>query len=217
MLVVFVFTVILFIGIFCWYGRAYARIAFPQEYWFLVRACEESTAAAVVGSVYLSGGAGYLIEEGGEQSVVLACYYTQTSAESVQSHLNGKGVETRILHLEPHDLALNGKNAAQSARIEANASLADSCAKILYETANKLELTEYSQEEARAAVRGVVSSLAGLRAGNEGSFYELWNAVLFGAERQGAELAEGILFAKDIRYLQVRLCYAIVNICDCFT
>ncbi len=216
--VIAVFTAIVFafIGIVVHGGRQYARVAFPQKYWLLVRDCEESTSAAIIVNTYLSGGAGYLIGSGNAQAVVLACYYSEVSVQSVQRTLDAKGVETRYFQLKPKDLTLNGKSVSQKSLVSANASTVDSCARILYDAANGLERASVSQEEARSAVRGVVGSLKGLREGNGGKTFDRWNAALYSAERKGTEIASGILFAKDLRYMQVQLCYAVGHIRDYF-
>ena len=212
---IFLFTVCLFVGIFWWNGRAYAKVTLEEKYYLLVRDCEDTTASVVVGQIYSSGGAGYLLDTG--NLVALACYFTDRDAEFVQSVMAEKGVDTRVVEISPEEFSLNGKRAEARAHITANANTVDTCARILYDTANGLERTELSQDEARAALTGVVKSLKGLREGNEGDLYGLWNAVLYEAEREGREVAAGILFAKDLRYIQIRLCLAISNIGNYFS
>lgn len=213
----FVITVCLFVALFWWYGRDYARVSLDTTYYFLVRDCEDTTASAVSGQVYLSGGAGYLLEVGAESTVVLACYFQETDAEYVQAVMTEKGVETRVLALTAKDFTLNGNAAAEQSRIASNAQTADTCARILYDTANGLERTDVSQEEARSALRGVVRSLKGLQTENTASLYTAWNAALYQAAKRGTELSEGILFAKDLRYLQVELCLMVVGAGEYFS
>ncbi len=210
-LAVFLLTVGLFVGVFCWYGRDYERVSFDREYYFLVRDCEDATAAAVAGQVYFAGGAGFRLETAGKNCVVLACYFRQTDAERVKNAMEEKDIAAHILTLSPSGFALEGKNAALKGRVEGNLETAETCARILYDTANGLERAELSQEEARMAVRGAAKALKGLRAGNAESLFTAWNAELVSAERRGAEIADGILYAKDLRYLQAELCFAIVN------
>ena len=210
-LIIFTAIVLTFVGYLFAAGRDYVRVSLPQRYWLLVRECEDSTAAAIIGQSYVSGGAGFLYEAGGRQTVALACYYEEATASSVSTTMAEKGVETRVIPLTPSDFELNGNAAAQQKRIAANADTVDTCAKILYDTANGLERAELSQEGARAAVRGVVSTLRGLAKENTGAFYESWNTELVRATRKGVELSEGILFAKDLRYLQIQLSVCIVN------
>lgn len=214
---VFVLCVCLFVGIFYLNGLKSADVEFTQKYYFLVRDCEETTSAAVAGQVYFSGGAGYLLETDGESAVALACYFSQDKAESVQRTLSEKGTETHILSAEPQSVTLHGEKTVEKDRILSNVKTVDTCAKILYDTANGLERTELSQEEARAAVRGIVKVLSGLRAENTADCYERWNICLKEAERKGIEIAEGILFAKDVRYLQVQLCFSAVNFATYFS
>lgn len=208
---VFFFTVLLFVGVFWWYGRDVSGVTLDKTYYFLVRDCEEATASVVAGQVYLSGGAGYLLNSDGKQRVILSCYFKQTDCERVKNTLLEKGVEAEILALSTKSFSLDGKNASLQSKVEANAETAETCAKILYETANGLERTDLSQAEARAAVKGVVSSLKGLRKGNEETAFEIWNHKLSDAERRGIEITEGILFAKDLRYLQIELCMDILS------
>ena len=208
---VFMFTVCLFVGVFWWYGRDYAKVSLNKKYYFLVRDCEDTTASAVAGQVYLSGGAGYLLERAGENAVVLSCYFKQTDGERIQGMMREKGVDTRLLVLSTEVFALNGSNALLLKRVEENVDTVETCARILYETANNLERTSISQAEARAAVKGVISSLKGLRQENGDDSFSLWNHCLLKAERRGIEITEGILFAKDLRYLQVELCLMILS------
>lgn len=195
-------------------GQGYARISFGKEYYFLVKDCEETTATAVTGDIYAAGGAGYLLEEDG--AVAIACYFKESSAESVQKNLEAKGTSTRLIVKSPSDLSLRGRKSAYKTQIESNLETVDSLAHILYETANGLERSELSQREAKAAFNGVVSSLGGLIASNESDVFFLWNTALEEAKRKGAEIASGLLFSKDLRYLQTMLCDKTVNLTNYF-
>jgi len=193
-----------------------AVITLPQSYYFLVRECEETTATAVAGDVYLSGGAGLLIETESESSVVLACYFSQTDADAVSRSMQEKGVETKVLAMAPAQFKTSRGVAEQADRIVSNAKTVDSCARILYDTANGLERATLTQQEARAAVRGVSKALKGLSLDNGEGAFQKWNALLQEWEKRGREIAEGILFAKDLRYLQAKLCLSIVDIKNYF-
>lgn len=209
---VFVFSICLFVGIFWWNSRAAETFTRNTSYYFLVRSCEDTTASAVVGEVYFSGGAGYLLEDG--KAVVLACYFSEETANSVREGLQEKGVETQILKRTLGEIELNGDVAEAKKRIAANVETLETCALILYDTANALERTEYGQEEARVALSGVLKVIKGLREENAAiaTLYDVWNAELLRAERKAIEIYSGILFAKDIRYLQVQLCFTVLNL-----
>ena len=210
-LAVFLLTVAVFVGVFFWYGRDRARVSCDKEYYFLVQDCETTTAAAVAGQVYLAGGAGYSLETAGQSCVVLACYFRVTDAERVQRAMAEKEITVRILTLRSSDFVLEGQNSALKGRVEGNLETAEACARILFDAANGLERAELSQEEARAAVRGTTKALKGLREENSAGLFDHWNVLLTSAAKRGEEIADGILFSKDLRYLQTELCLAIVN------
>ena len=195
-------------------GLGYARVSFERDYYFLVKDCEETTVTAVAGDVYSSGGAGYYMAS--DNAVVIACYFQETSAQSVKRNLEAKGTETRLVVHSPSDLVLRGRKSGYKEQIQSNLETVDALAHILYDTANGLERSELSQREAKAALSGVVSSLKGLIAGNEGDVFALWNAALKEAQRRGSELSSGLLFAKDLRYLQTMLCDKTVQLTNYF-
>ena len=196
-------------------GGGYARVSFSKDYYFLVKDCEKTTVTAVAGDVYSSGGAGYLLES--DNAVAIACYFKEASARSVQKNLEAQGTETRLLVCTPDDLVLRGRKSGYQKRIESNLETVDTLAHILYDTANGLERSELSQKEAKAALSGVTASLKGLLSENTEDVFALWNASLKGTARLGEEAGEGLLFAKDLRYIQIRLCLAISNIENYFS
>ncbi len=207
----FTLCVCLFLTIFYLNARRSAKILLDGEYFFLAKSCEETTAAALVGQVYDSGGAGVLIEADGQVAVALACYFTRSDAENVSRSLRERGTETEIYRMTTPELTIFGADSEIAARVSANARTADTCARILYDTANGLERASTSQEEARAAVRGVSKVLRGLCAENGNELHARWNAELTALGREGEELADGLLFSKDVRCLQVRICYALAR------
>ena len=213
-LLLFVIVTMFFLGIFACKGKKIATVSLGQKYFFLVRDCSTLTASVVAGDSYLAGGAGYLIEK--EDAVALACYYKKTDATFVESTMSAKGVEVRVLEREAEDFTLSGKNAAEKPRLEANAKAVDELSRMLYETANGLERSSVSQEEARAALEGVSKSLSGLATENGEGAYALWNVSLRRAMRRCRELAAGIMFAKDLRYLQIELCFMVLNMNEYF-
>lgn len=190
--------------------RREGEVDFEADYYFLIEECEDSTAAAVAGTVYGKGGAGVLLESG--DGVVVACYYTVQDAERVREAMLEKGTKTRILELSAQKFPLKGTNAAYCARVAANARTLESCARLLYDTANGLERAQAGQSAARAAAYGTACSLAGLAEGNEERFFDRWNAELARAERECREISEGIVFAKDLRRIQAQLLCALVGL-----
>ena len=216
--VVAIFTalVCLFVCIVYWGGRAIVKVGCDFTYYFVAQDCEDSTAAAIVGQVYGSGGAGYLLEEGRGDYVIIACYYTAGDAERVQTVLRSKGVAAQVLKRSLSEFVLRSGSREDAENIVSYGQAADSCARLLFDAANGLERVEMGQEEARAAVRGVTQSLRGLSNANSGKRYAQWNADLYSLAREGEELSKGILFAKDLRRLQVKICLTVLSLKDYF-
>lgn len=210
--VLFCLLVAAFLAALVFSGAPFAAIDISRRYFFLVRTCEETTSAAVAGESYRAGGAG-VIWEG---NVVLACYYTEADAIRVQGAMQDRGVETEISIRRAARFRLGGSAAEMRMLVRANADTADSCARILYDTANELQKTGITQEGARAAVRGVKEALSGLIAANTDRAFERWNAFLDGFCRDAEEVCRGILFAKDVRALQVKLCAALASFGEYF-
>ena len=195
-------------------GQGYARVSFERDYYFLVKDCEETSVSAVAGAIYSSGGAGYYLSN--DNAVAIACYFKEASAQSVKRNLEEKGTQTRLIVRSSSDLVLRGRKSGYKEQIQSNLETVDHLAHILYDTANGLERSELTQREAKAALSGVVSSLKGLIAGNEGGVFALWNVELKAAQRRGTEISDGLLFAKDLRYLQTMLCDKTVHLTNYF-
>ncbi len=205
----FAATILLFLAAVSCVRRDEQEVDLGAKYYFLVENCEDSTAAAVAGTVYGRGGAGVTLGGG---AVVVACYYTAQDAERVRSNMREKGTETRIEEVSAEKFVLKGGDAAYCGRVEANAATVETCARLLYNTANGLERAELGQAEARAAAHGAASSLAGLADGNAGAFFDRWNAELLAAARSCKEAESGLVFAKDLRRIQAQLLCALVGL-----
>ncbi len=208
----FLACVAVFIVLVVYAGRARTDVALDLEYYFLVRNCSDSTSAAVVGEVYSSGGAGYLDGD----SVILACYYTRADARRVCSLMEQKGEAVYVSVRSLKSITLRGKDAAYGDEVKQNVDTAASVAHLLYDTANGLETGKLSQSSAKTNLKGAADALNGLISCNDDSFFDAWNRKLYSAAAAiGAKKGE-ILFSKDVRYLQVSLCCALLELGSCF-
>lgn len=206
---VFAVTVCLFLLTFWVSSLEFGKILYEKTYYFLARECTEASASSVAGQVYSSGGAGYYMQEGSKGYVVLACYGEKTDAEKVLRTLTEKGEEVCVLERAFSQTYLYADGLFR-AKVASNLKTVESCAQLLYDTANGLERFALSQEQARLAVGGVAKALNGLMAEEDVRFFA-WQQSLHLALKRANEIREGILFAKDVRYLQVMLCEQIVN------
>ena len=206
-LLIFIAALSFFVGAFEWNGKSTVRLALT--YHFLVVRCESATVGAVAGEAYLAGGAGYLLEN--ENLVVLAGYYRKEDAAYVGDTMSANGVEVSILTRPLDDFSTGREHAAERAAVAGNLKTLDAVSRLLFDAANGLERGSMSQEEARTAVRGAADSLKGLAEGNGGEYFGLWNVELLRGQRRARELSSGLMFAKDLRYLQVSLLFTILR------
>ncbi len=204
MLGIFTLTVAFCLGAF-FLGEKRGTVRLDRNFYFLVRPCEDSTSAAVVGEVYASGGAG--VRDG--QEVILACYPTASDARRVCSLLEQRGEEVYVVARTAESFTLRGRNAALLSEVQGNADTMLSCITLLYGAANDLERGG-GQAAARAATEGVCASIGGLEEGNTQPVFTAWNRELYALRREGESL-DGILFAKDLRALQIRLALALIG------
>lgn len=201
--VVFLLLSCLFAGVVISEGRAFCTVEPDLSYSFVLRSCSKEVSAAVVKEVYRAGGAGYATEDG----VIVACYFETSEAERAASMLRERGTEAEVKTRSVPAFVLEGRNREEGEAVLSTLSAADSCARVLFDVANGLERMTVGQEEARAAVRGVGMSLRALS--KEGP--SLWGGEMTSVARDTDDVAAGILFAKDVRLLQVRLCLAVLS------
>ncbi len=185
-------------------------IVAAKPYYLLVKECNEQTVSASVGEVYSGGGAGIETSFDGKNFVVLAAYPHEDTAQKVQNQLLQKGETIGILALQGKEISLVGSEARLAQEICDNRNTVEGCIVLLYSLANELEKGTLSQERAKGILNGVVKTLEKQRVEN-GNNFPVWNQAVQEVEQQGKEMAEGIVFAKDVRRLQIRLCMAMAK------
>lgn len=156
-----------------------------------------------MGEIETSGGAGYPMGE----SVVVACYYGEEEAERVRFSLASRGESMEISKREVPAFFLDGKDEEEAEKILELFSAADSCARVLYYTANRLERGEIGQDEARAAVKNATECLFTIAS----SGYSRWDGAFLATGLEGKAMAKELLFSKDLRRMQARICMDLLS------
>ncbi len=205
LVIAFTVCMLLFVGAFSARGGR-VKLAPEREYFFVVRECESTASAAVAGQVYGSGGAGYVL---GGEGVAVACYFGRDDADSVCAALRRRGESVSVLARRTGTLVLEEETSDFAEEILLHLETAESCARLLFRTANGLERGETGQTEARAVLRGAADSLAGLADSRLGETFGRWGFELNSVSRACASLSSALVFSKDLRKLQVRLCLAV--------
>jgi hypothetical protein len=199
----------LFVFLCSYIGAIAARtkkFTVDKTFYFLAEEAGESV-SVFAQSVYNSGGAGYPYEADGKSYSVLAAYNALEEAQTVADTMAAKGRETTVLPVTVGTFYFTTRAlAAEAEETEGVVTTVLQCADVLYSAANKLETGEYAQTEGRACIEGISLALNGLR--EEGSAGEL---LVCGREKC-AEIASGVVYAKDLRYLQIELIGGIIDL-----
>lgn len=186
-------------------------LACPYEYYLLVRTCEESTSAAVVGDVSSCGGVGIVYDD---EFVVISCYFQKQDALTVQGTLLDCA-KTDIVVLKSNRIQIQKKDKERASEIFSYLQTADVCARLLFDTANGLSKTEYTQEVAKARLHSIETVLSSLSNLPE-EIGVRWNSALHKIKENTSAVSQGIVFAKDVRSLQAQLCIVISQASDLF-
>ena len=121
------------------------------------------------------------------------------------------GEEVTVLARSFEKLTLRGDKVGLKETLLGGISTVDSTARLLYDTANGLETGRLTQTAAKANIRGAADALDGLIAAN-GPALAAWNSRLYEVSRRARENAAGILFAKDVRFLQAALLCSLLDL-----
>ena len=120
--------------------------------------------------------------------------------------IRGKGQKHRL-----DGITLRGEDAAFAEKVKNTASTAESVARLLYDTANALERGTADQKAAKGNVKGAADALEGLAAADSEPLFAKWDLAVRNVARAAREKSRDILFAKDVRYLQISLCCMLLD------
>lgn len=196
------------------YGILYARVLtktqvvdLTQTFYFLVSEEENTTVAAE--SISLGGGAGYVLTRGNTDYAVLSCYFTERDAKTVRDNLAAKKIPAAVLAESGGKLYLKKNSEKRNAEtIAGGFNTMNSCIRLLYEIGTKADTGEYSQQKLKRALEEVRKVFSCLAIENRGVFAELSDCSAKATEKL-SEISRGVVYAKNIRYVQVYLsdCY----------
>lgn len=189
-----------------------STIKFEAEYYFLCYSVRDNalSADAISDTVSNYGGAGYVLEYGGDYYITIACYYAENEANRIKQNLLQRGLACSVLSVETNNysiqsLAVRGKEKLYLGNLNTLHSLSELC----YKCANGLDMSKYNQSAANSILADVKSGLNGLKIANgENCFYGEIRRLI--AECEAIE--SGFLYSKDMRKLQIAITDTIINI-----
>lgn len=187
------------------------KIPFEREFFFVCFSVKDSavSAAAVSDSVSNLGGAGYVLEYGGNYYITISCYYNGNDAENVRQSLLRRGMECSVLAVETNEYILKSGKKELKALYSGNLNTLYSLSEMCYRCANGLDGGELGQTAAREILKAVKNGLDGLKKAN------VLNCFSKEIDRLSAECeaaGKGYIFSKSMRKLQIAIADTIINI-----
>ena len=180
-----------------------------RTFYFLAVKAEAETAAVVSKSEYSYGGAGYTFTYDGVNYVGLASYNSESEARIIKEGLKNRGKETEIVELTVDTFYFTDRREVEKYEETCGfVNTALQCADLLYATANGLDSGELTQEEARRVIEEIRAVFS--QAGEKGcaAVAEMTDA----GEKKCAGIVSGVIYAKDVRCLQMQISEGIYNL-----
>lgn len=197
------------VGYFAALSARMKNFTVNRTFYFLSVKAAAETAAVLAQSEYTDGGAGYTFQYGGEYYVGLAAYNTEREARLVQDTLKNRGRDTQIVSLTVDTFYFTDRKEIEAyENTHGFVTTVLQCVDLLYAAANGLDEGAFTQSEAR----GVLKEISGVisRAG-EGGVADVAALSRAGVEKC-AEITDGVIYAKDVRYLQLQLSEGVYNL-----
>lgn len=204
-------TVIAAIIAACSVSSCRSRLNFSATFYYVCydSPAAETSASSISSAVHSYGGAGYIIESGGEYYVTVSCYYNQNDARSVCEALNKKGLKCAVLEVETGDYYLNGNAKSNENLYLGNLNTLLSLSEMCYNLANSLDGFSCDQTAAKALLSDVRFGLDGLARNNSSNCFSREIAAL---RAECEDVAQGYVLSHDVRRLQIAITDCIVNV-----
>lgn len=189
-----------------------AELQFECSYYFLCYATRDNalSADAISDTVSSYGGAGYVLEYGGNYYVTVACYYSENEAKTVKNSLLRRGLNCAVLpvNITKYQIAPSGlKKFGELYR--GNLNTLNSLSRLCYDCANGLDTGKINQSAAADILKNLKSGLWGLKKANP------QNCFTAEIDRLSAECdaaGEGYILSKNMRKLQIAIADCVINI-----
>lgn len=167
------------------------------------------SASSMSSIVHSYGGAGYIIESGGNYYVTVACYYTDREAQSVLKPLANKGLECSVVEVEAGDIKLKGRAQRNADLYAGNMCTMLSLSRLCYDLANSLDEFAVTQSAAKTVLSDVQTGLDSLSRQNASNCF---TGELSALRAECNDVSHGYVLSRDVRRLQVAITDAIANI-----
>lgn len=161
------------------------------------------------GTVSDYGGAGYVLEYEDSYYVTVACYYSENDANTVCASLKRRELDCTVLCAERDDFSLPRTSKKNAALYTGNLNTLQSLSILAYECANGLDTGTLSQSSAKGVISDIESGIVGLKYANPDNCF---TGELYRLSAECSEAADGYLYSKNMRRLQIAIVDCILNV-----
>ena len=211
--------------LFTVFSLSYAvQTSFVQEiilnkcFYFLV--AEGENAQACLASAQLYGGAGYALQYDGNEYAVYACYADQQQSENARVNLLKDGRITLILPRYCDRVYLRTRaQKAQKDKIIGWLCTLDDCAEALFHSVDGAESGKMSQSALKNAAKSVeivLCSLVKSVSSEDDKNIVLCAKTCAEYSEQLREIADSIVFARDLRRIHAALCDSYLRLASAY-
>lgn len=207
-------AIAVFTIIFCIFytGTAITELYTDLNYYFVYQYKSDNavSASSLSAATEGYGGAGYILSYDSEFYITVACYYDETSADSVCFNLKSCGMECEVLAVSVTEKSISRANSSNAELFSGNINTLDQIGKISYNLANGLDKTEITQSGAKDALNSIASALEGLYSSNADNCFTdgISNLLTVCSDI----LNEDYIYSRYARKLQIAVIDCIINV-----
>lgn len=199
------------IALICALPSCGGKLGFKTTFYYV---CYDSptnshSASSMSSVVHSYGGAGYVVESGGDYFVTVSCYYNERDALSVVRTLGAKGLDCKVVKVTAGDFKLTLSASKDREKYLGNLNTMLSLSKMCYELANSLDGGTCGQSGAKTVLGDVSATLNSLLRQNSANCFTRPLSNLVG---ECKDVSHGYVLSHDVRRLQIAVTDEIVNI-----
>lgn len=198
--------------IFCTVALGSSTVNHPAEFWFVCSAVRDNSlsADALSGSTENAGGAGYILEYGGNFYVTVAMYYGENDAEKIKNSLKKRGMDCTVLKVTTGEYPIKSHLSKSDINLyEGNLNTLYSLSRMCYECANGVDSGQINQNGAQSVLVDVQNSIKRLQTLNKNNCFA---AELKRLAAECESVKDGYVLSKNLRKLQIAIADTLINI-----
>lgn len=187
------------------------KLTFKTTFYLICYRTEDNavSAGSISGVVSSYGGAGYILEYNDKFFITVSCYYNEKSAKSICENLKKRDLDCEVIKITTEEYAVASASNANNDLYKGNLDTLNSLTTLAYGCANSIDTGEFGQTQAKNVIDNIKSTLRGLLQSNSNNCFTSHLKKLI---TECDDAAEGYIYSKDLRRLQIAIADTIINI-----